>query len=445
MHVLDRKSVRQEPALGFVLARGRAIRVERGERDGVRQGQGGTILQLADSSVSREHAELTPVEHDGGIGLRVRDLGSRNGTFVDGRRVDDEFMREGSWVVLGGHVFLLRSVPVGALDALRRPDDRREYLGQSPPILSMYETLKTIAATAVPVVLSGPTGTGKEVVSREIHRMSGRPGAFVGVNCGALPENLIESELFGYAKGAFSGANQAKDGLVVAADGGTLLLDEVGDMPPSLQVRLLRVLQEGEVLAVGSTRPRKVDVRVVAASHRELGDLVDSGAFRADLYARLRGLRVELPPVRERLEDVGILFAEGLRRAGVAPGAGRLTREATLALLESPWPLNVRQIMQVAAVAAALGGGGAIGLEHLEGLPRDDRAVTAPEAPTDERPAADPVTAVLVSLKRRKEEPDAFRDALTELLRSHDGNVTRAAAAVGFSRMQVYRWLKECE
>jgi transcriptional regulator of acetoin/glycerol metabolism len=204
-----------------------------------------------------------------------------------------------------------------------------------------------------------------------------------------------------------------------------------------VQVRLLRVLQEGEVLPLGATRPEKVDVRVVAATHRDLEARVESEDFRADLYARLRGLRVHVPALQERPEDVGLLFAEGVRRTGAAPGALRLSRAAASALLACPWPHNVRQVMQVAATAVVLAEDGVIREEHLQGLSElQSVASSAGTVPTD------PISTLVLAARHRQKDPERFREALLAVLAHVEGNLSRAAKETGFSRMQFYRWLE---
>ena len=283
-----------------------------------------------------------------------------------------------------------------------------------------------MAPTRVPVVLQGETGTGKELAARALHVWSGRAGPFVAVNCGALPEPLAESELFGVRRGAYTGASEDRPGLVRASSGGTLLLDEVGELPPGVQVKLLRVLQENEVAPVGSPQPVRVDLRVVAATHRDLEGLVEAGTFRRDLFARLTGLEVELPPLRERRGDLGLLVPALLRRAG-APAGLQFSREAMRALFRWEWPHNVRELEKALALSVALAGGGRVELDHL---PEPVRS--APE-PTPEAPA-DPSTLSAADLERRTR--------LIALLREHGGNISAVARQMGVARMQIQRWCR---
>jgi transcriptional regulator with PAS, ATPase and Fis domain len=260
-------------------------------------------------------------------------------------------------------------------------------------------------------------------VARAVHELSGRPGSFVGVNCGALPATLLETELFGYKKGAFSGATDDRPGLVRASDRGTLFLDEIGDLPASSQAALLRVLQEHEVMPVGGTRPVPVDLRVVAATHKGLDRLVADGGFRQDLFQRLAGHRTELAPLRERREDLGLLIASLLERHG-----GRelgLDSPAALALLRHDWPGNVRELEQCLSAAAVLASEGLIRLEHLAAPVREALAPPSPDwGPKSEA------------------EEAARKEQLIALLKQHRGNLAAVARAMGKARMQVQRWLK---
>jgi two-component system response regulator HydG len=226
-----------------------------------------------------------------------------------------------------------------------------ELIGASPAMRRVYELVDRVAPAAAPVLVRGESGTGKELVARAIHeRGPRRDQPFVAVNCTALPEQLLESELFGHARGAFSGAAAARSGLFVEASGGTLFLDEIGDMPAPLQARLLRVLQEGEVRAVGADTTRRVDVRVVAATHQDLEAKLEDGSFRADLFYRLDVVPVVLPPLRERIEDVPMLVDHFLARArdrNPQSPVLRASADVVAALMRYPWPGNVRELQNL--------------------------------------------------------------------------------------------------
>ncbi len=383
-------------------------------------------IELDDPRMSARHARMT--HH-----LRrwsVADQGSRNGIWIDGRGIKDALLEDGAVIELGRTAFLFRMLAAadGPADvaAAALPIAIPGVATFAPEFGAALAALAKLARTSQSVILRGETGTGKEVLGRGVHAASGRPGPWVAINCGALPEHLIESELFGHRKGAFSGATDDRPGLVRAADGGTLFLDEIADLPLASQAALLRVLQEREVTPVGGTRAVAVDLRVIAASHRDLEDEVAAGRFREDLLARLAGAVVEVPPVRARREDLGLLIATLLARQ---PGGDRvrLSPEAGRALLRYRWPRNVRELEQALATAVALADGRVVEVEHLP------PAVRAP-TPTDD-PAATPVDDLAPSDRRK-------RDELIGLLARHRGNIAAVARAMGVERMQIHRWLK---
>ncbi len=378
-------------------------------------------IQVPDRFLSSSHASLQRVF---GRWL-LEDAGSRNGTFVCGGRVERFELRDGTIFEIGHSFFVFRA---------SAPLDLEPVLGQEgwpgslqPAHATQLRALERAAATSLPVVVRGETGTGKEVLARLVHARSGRPGAFQAINCAALPASLIESELFGYRKGAFSGATEDRPGLVRGADKGTLFLDEVGDLPLPAQGALLRVLQESEVLPVGGTRAVPVDFRLVVATHRDLEAMAAAGQFRPDLLARMSGLLVTLPPLRDRKEDLGSLIAALLRR--LAPDraeAVRFTMPAARALFRYDWPLNVRELEKALALALALAPDGAIDLVHLPPPLRTIASAPAPETSVAALPAEE--------LQRREE--------LVALLREHRGNVTAVARVLGKARVQVQRWMR---
>ncbi len=239
------------------------------------------------------------------------------------------------------------------------PSGRFGMVGSSPPMLELFAMIDRVAASGVPVLIQGETGTGKELVARALHDASPRKaGPFLAENCAAISENLLESELFGHKKGAFTGAVADRPGHFMVADGGTVFLDEVGDMPLSMQAKLLRVLQDGEVRAVGANTTRKVDVRIIAATHRDLPSAVASGAFREDLMFRLNVVTLHLPPLRDRGDDVRAIARALL--PGIAEEVGReasITEEALAALATWSWPGNVRELENELRRAVALSGG----------------------------------------------------------------------------------------
>ncbi|WP_437729738.1 sigma 54-interacting transcriptional regulator [Sorangium sp. So ce1335] len=386
-------------------------------------------VRLEDGWVSSRHARIT---RDGGR-LCLEDLGSTNGTFVNGVPRRSAKLAEGDLIELGHTFFLFREVaaPDDAGSAADPPFGLATF---APALADRFAALRAIAPANIPVVLQGESGTGKEVVSRAIHALSGRPGPFVAINCGALPGSLLESELFGHKKGAFSGASEDRPGLIRAADRGTLFLDEIGDLPAASQTAFLRVLQESEVVAVGATRPVKVDLRVVVATHRDLPAMVERGDFRGDLFARLSGFVLELPPLRRRREDLGLLIAALLRR--VAPDrAGEISMscEAARVLLLREWRLNVRELEKCLATAVVLAGGGRVELDHLPPPVSAPRSSAPPEPSRPEAPAGEP--------QRPAAEDDARREALVRLFREHRGNISAVARAMGKGRTQIHRWI----
>jgi DNA-binding NtrC family response regulator len=235
-----------------------------------------------------------------------------------------------------------------------------------PPLRARFAELARVARSALPVMLLGETGTGKEVTAQAVHRLSARAGAFVPVNCGALPEQLLLSELFGHLRGSFSGAVDDRVGLVRAADGGTLFLDEIGDLPASSQTAFLRVLQEREVVPIGASRAVPVDLRLVTATLHDLEGQVADGRFRADLFARIGGYTMRMPALRERKEDLGLLIADHVRRArGDRASKVTFTSPALRAIFRHAWPMNIRELGRALETALVLAGEGAIDEGHL--------------------------------------------------------------------------------
>ncbi len=385
------------------------IRLGRGSTPDAR----GRVLEVrvADPAMSQEHARIARL---GGRWV-IEDLGSKNGIFVGERRVQREPLEPGVVVRLGGSfVTLLESDAEPRHPGAPAHDALASW---HPELEAAFDRLESVAGSPVPVLVHGETGTGKELAARAIHELSGRAGELVAVNCGALPENLVVSTLFGHRRGAFSGATHDQDGLARRADRGTLFLDEVGELAEPAQVALLRLLQEGEVAPVGAARPQKVDVRVVAATHRSLEA---GGRLRADLLGRLDGYRVELPPLRQRPADLGLLLARLLTRlAGPRAASVRLEAEAAAALVAHDWPLNVRELEQALAAALALAGDGPIAAEHL------------PESVRSGPPAGG-----------ESGDEAQLQERLERLMREHEGNVSAVARAMGKDRTQIRRWLR---
>ncbi len=313
-------------------------------------------------------------------------------------------------------------------DELARAGRSRDLIGTSPVVRRAIDLVQQVAPARTTVLLQGESGTGKEVFARAIHRLSGRKGPFVAVNCAAIPESLMESELFGHEKGAFTGAVASKPGQFQLAEQGTLLLDEIADLPLGLQAKLLRVLQEGEVQRVGGALPQRVEVRLLAATNRDLEAEVEAGRFRADLYYRLAVITIELPPLRQRADDVTSLAQYFLRRFALQNGKASLalSHEAMAALQSYAWPGNVRELENAMERAVVLARGETI-------LPSDlpDRVARSEGGSSEIRFAAG---TPLEEIERM---------AIAETLRLTGGDKRRAAALLGIAVRTLYRRLGE--
>jgi two-component system response regulator AtoC len=309
----------------------------------------------------------------------------------------------------------------------------RPIVAASPPMIDLLEILERAAEYKATVLLTGESGTGKEVLARAIHAQSARRGqAFVAVNCAAIPEALLESELFGHARGAFTGADRARRGLFVEADAGTLFLDEIGEMPPSLQAKLLRVLQEEEVMPIGESKPRRIDVRVIAATSRDLEREVASGRFREDLFYRLDVFRVRVPPLRERREDVPLLVDHFIARFRETLGkpVRTIADDALDRMVDHAWPGNVRELENVVERAMILADSDRITLADLP------EAIAAPRR----KPALSPASGDFSMRRaRRRFETELIRRALD----ATGGNRTRAARLLEISHRALLYKIKE--
>ncbi|MBN1610076.1 MAG: sigma 54-interacting transcriptional regulator [Polyangiaceae bacterium] len=381
----------------------------------------GCSCVLDGAGVSRRHAELR--RRDGE--LVIQDLSSRNGTWVDGQRITESPLGDGALLRIGDWVGLVRSMQSTADEvqapALPRADASGAHWGKVlRPIL---HGLYAVSKSALPILITGATGTGKECVARAVHEWSARRGPFVALNCASIPEALAEAELFGFRKGSFTGADRAAPGYFLEADRGTLLLDEVAELPLTLQAKLLRVLQEGRVFPLGDPRGRSVDVRVLAAAQRPLHEEVANGRFRRDLYCRMNGYSVVLPDLRDRVEEIPALFKHLLNThsAGYAPA---IHATAVEYLCTRDWPGNVRELELFARRILVL-------LGARDTITREDVERCLQEHPV---PAGSEVAG---TLPNRRPELQRLLDALS----AHGGNVVRAAAALGISRHRVYRLL----
>ncbi len=422
---------------------------------------------IPEQAVSRMHARIRR-EGDAYV---LTDLGSRNGTIVDGQHAHEVVLEPLSEVRVGDAIF--KFVDEGAdvaaayrIDGVvagqRKARSFVELVGGAK-MDAIGAEIERIAPTELSCVVLGETGTGKEVVARGIHRLSGRKGSFQAINCAAIPQNLLESELFGYRRGAFSGADRDKPGLIKLADGGTLFLDEIGDMPVDAQAKLLRVLQSREVFPLGATMPERVDIRVVCATHRDLYGYVREGRFRGDLLARLNEHTVRLPPLRERKEDIFLLVRSFFARYG-KPSAS-FTFSFMVALLHYDWPFNVRELESCVKRGLAIAEDGVLDTMHLPDAiaetmrgygNKGPRASLPSMLPPNVYPAGlvpgsakPPPSAIPISHAPISAAPHSPRsqapgeDELRALLTRHKGNVAAVGRELGKERMQIHRWLKK--
>ncbi len=371
----------------------------------------GNDLVIPHDTVSRRHLELSTK----GGSLFVKDLGSRNGTRLAGSRVGEAFLGIGGVLVLG--------------NVELRIDDASEARAHFGPLESVVpvmreaiESLRRVAPSDTTVLLEAETGSGKDVTARALHQASARAqGPFETLDCSALPKDLAASELFGHVKGAFTGAERARAGVFERAEGGTVFLDELGELPLELQPLLLRALENREVRRVGDERPRRIDVRVIAATHRELDADVRAGRFRADLLHRLAVVRVRLPPLRERLDDLPLLVRAILEQLGPRARGFALTPTLLKQLRAHAWPGNVRELKNLIERALAIG---ELGLSSAAG-------------------EADAPARALDYHQAREDALAAFEhDFVVHLLRTFDGNVSKAAREAGLDRVYLHKLIK---
>lgn len=391
----DRERVGQVVSIGTAM-----LRIGRDQRD---EGLG-----LADARLSRLHARVGYDRRS--EGMRIGDAHSRNGTFVNGHRIETMLLSPCDVIRVGNTLLIYE---------------------EHDPLAAVQAQATAAAKLSASVLIRGETGTGKEQLARSLHTQSGRCGAFVALNCGGIAIDLLTAELFGHTRSAFSGASHARKGVFAEAEGGTLLLDEVGDCPMPIQLALLRALQEKAIRPVGTEREIPIDVRVIAATHSDLEAAIEAGTFRADLFARLAQVTLTVPPLRERRSQI----LELLESFACAQGyACTLTADAAEALLCWSWPFNVRELQALVhgcAVRELLPG--VIGLEQLHA------AVPPVAAPFMDRYA-----------RPGDRDPPRSSSALTlhqphnvrQLLQRHGGNVSAVAQELGKSRVHVYRWLK---
>lgn len=459
--------------MGAVVSRPRLRWIDRaGEHTMVIEGEtivgssSNSHLRIDEPTVSRVHASFS-LKQDG---LWVRDLESRNGTFINGIRVSFARVPEGAMLRFGGNEAHMEEGSVPAESVGLWPASKFHHLvGRSIAMRTLFAQLNRLAQSDASIMIQGETGTGKEVVARSIHDASSRAqGPYIVVDCGALPENLLESELFGHTKGAFTGAVQAREGAFEAANGGTIFIDEIGELPLSMQPKLLRVLESRAIRRVGETQYRPVNVRVICATHRELATMVAAGTFREDLYFRLSVLPIRIPPVRERADDIPMLIEHFQKQAGGPAFSPALMTE----LRGRMWQGNVRSLRNFVERAAVLGPHEALSLmaadrqdpptgitrmptnlvEEEDTVSIQDGSLDAPAPPSSslimplEGMLAPELPLDLLSRNYRD-----FREAWIEhgerlymnrLLEKHKGNVTAASKEAGINRTYAYKLLK---
>jgi DNA-binding NtrC family response regulator len=387
----------------------------------------GLYAVIPHGTVSRRHAAIG--ESVGGVMPTLVDHGGRNGTLVDGQAVNGT-------AVLAKHAVVRFGDTLAIVDE-RPPADAHPDVslpGRSPGMVRLRETMLRSAPSGSPLLVSGETGTGKELTAAEVHRHSGRAGPLVKFNCAELSPNLVESQLFGHERGAFTGATAAHAGLFVAAHGGSLFLDEVGEIPFELQAKLLRVLEEGEVRPLGGTSSRKVSVRVIAATNVDLLERVEQGTFRRDLYARLSYLELRVPPLRERKQDV-LAWIEHFRARWCtehdASAALVFRPSAAQRVLTAPWLDNLRGVNRLVHRLLTAGTGLEIGSQALE--------AALPELASGRQDLSDPPRRA--SARAGSERPT--REEFEAAYRANGYSVRATSKHFGRDRRQIYRWLEQ--
>jgi DNA-binding NtrC family response regulator len=383
-------------------------------------------LVLDDRKVSAVHMELVATER----GVRVRDLGSRNGTFIGDTRIGEVFITKQATIVVGDSIVEFAPTGLTEID-VAEVGGFGPLVGQSAGMRNVFERLTKAAPTDLTVLVTGETGTGKELVAQAVHEASKRAHkAFVVVDCGAIPASLAESALFGHERGSFTGAIDKRVSPFVEADGGTLFLDELGELPLDVQPKLLRALAEQRVKSVGSNSYRPVNVRIIAATRRDLVREVNAGTFRSDLYFRVAQLKVELPALRQRLEDLPMLVRRMIESFGDKDAYARVTTDSIERLMRHDWPGNVRELRNVVAVALAFAKEGPIDLAaHLSPL------VSGPSesTPTRDRTFQDAKREVLARFER---------EYFVALYAECTGNVSEIGRRAAMERAHVRGYLR---
>ncbi len=393
-------------------------------------------LSLDDATVSRRHCRIV---YEGG-GYVLEDVDSRNGTYIESFRVKSAFLRPGVRIGLGSSTIQFDLVEGEAAEFyLSRTDRFGELHGNSIEMKEVFGILQRVAPTDATVLITGESGTGKELAAHGVHEHSKRKnGPFVVFDCSAVPRELIESELFGHVKGAFTGAVQSRPGAFVSAQGGTLFLDELGELPLDLQPKLLRVLETREVKPLGSNETTQIDTRIVAATNRPLEQMVQEGSFRQDLYYRLAVIQVPLPPLCQRVDDIPYLVKLFLQQQGRDTPGYVVSHEAMEKLKQHPWPGNVRELKNYVERAMILSTGPEIDASLLPSSPGGPVASSA-------NFGGDAMIDLNKPFKLAKEElVDRFENSyLSAALKESDWNVTQAAQRIGIHRKSLEYLMKK--
>jgi len=388
-------------------------------------------LQLDDETVSRVHFEIVRDAK----GYLVRDMKSTNGTFLDGAEVKEAYLRSGSVIRIGSSELKFTPFEERIEILPSEKEQLGEMVGKSPGMREIFGLIERIAPTDATVLIEGETGTGKDMIARTLHQLSPRNAhPFIVVDCGAVAGTLIESELFGHEKGAFTGAVTARQGAFELASGGTVFLDELGELSLDLQPKLLRVLEQRELRRVGGSKTIKVDLRVVAATRKDLRSEVEKGKFREDLYFRLNVVPITAPPLRERREDIPLLIDTMLAKLG--PAGAALSEQTRAALMAHDWPGNVRELRNVIERALALGA--------------DPGMLVAPLGPTESAARGAQLRDGIefeagMSFRDTKEKWNELfeRRYLSWLIKRAEGNISKAARDADMDRKYLHKLLRK--
>ena len=396
-------------------------------------GRTGADLNLSDAKVSGLHCELKLTPE----GYRLRDLGSTNGTYIKGVRVVEAYPQPGATIQLGKSAIVFEPLEDSVEMPLWHEPRLHNLVGGSAPMRELFELINRFAQSTATVLIQGETGTGKEGVADALHQCSPRRDQpFIVLDCSAIPEQLFESQLFGHEVGAFTGAIKATPGVFEMAHGGTLFLDEIGELPLDVQAKLLRAVETRKVRRLGGTKTFAADVRLVAATNRDLAVEVNRGTFRSDLYYRLAVARLYIPPLRERREDVELLIEHFIRQLSLSTGDGdpQLPPGFLVRAQHHPWPGNVRELRNA--------------VERAVLMPNDAGAVfeSAPNKESDTPVAGQPIDiSVPFKVAKQRVVDDFDRRYLKTLLEAHDNNISAAARAAGLERMSIYKMMRRLD